>query len=52
MLAIPLPVEIEDRLDQLAEMTGKTTTLLAKQAINEYLERELWQITETEHALN
>lgn len=51
MLAIPLSVEVEDQLAQLAEMTGKTKTLLAKQAINDYLEREMWQITETEHAL-
>jgi len=38
MLAIRLPVEIENRLDALAKATGRTKTYYAREAILEYLE--------------
>ena len=38
MLAIRLPADIENRLDQLAQRTGRTTTFYAREAILEYLE--------------
>ncbi|GAB4236594.1 MAG: hypothetical protein OHK0028_13550 [Deltaproteobacteria bacterium] len=37
MLAIRLPREIEDRLDDLAMKTGRTRTYYAREAILEYL---------------
>lgn len=38
MLAIRLDPEIEERLAQLAEKTGRTKTFYAREAILEYLE--------------
>ena len=38
MLAIRLPVEIEDRLDNLAKRTGRSKTFYAREAILEPLE--------------
>lgn len=38
MLAIRLPQEIEERLDQLAERTGRTKTYFAREAILAYLD--------------
>lgn len=38
MLAIRLPADIEDRLNQLAQSTGRTKTFYAREAIMEYLD--------------
>jgi RHH-type transcriptional regulator, rel operon repressor / antitoxin RelB len=38
MLAIRLPIEIEKRLNALAQATGRTKTFYAKEAILEYLD--------------
>jgi RHH-type rel operon transcriptional repressor/antitoxin RelB len=38
MLAIRLPSEIEERLDALAQETGRTKTTLAREAILEYID--------------
>ena len=38
MLAIRLPIEIEDRLDNLAKRTGRSKTFYAREAILEHLE--------------
>jgi RHH-type transcriptional regulator, rel operon repressor / antitoxin RelB len=38
MLAIRLPVEIEDRLEALAKATGRTKTYYAREAILEHLD--------------
>jgi RHH-type rel operon transcriptional repressor/antitoxin RelB len=38
MLAIRLPPEIEERLDRLARMTGRTKTFYAREAILEHLD--------------
>ena len=37
MLAIRLPKNIEDRMDNLAKRTGRTKTFYARQAIVEHL---------------
>jgi RHH-type rel operon transcriptional repressor/antitoxin RelB len=37
MLAIRLPIEIEDRLEALARRTGHTKTFFAREAILEYI---------------
>jgi RHH-type rel operon transcriptional repressor/antitoxin RelB len=38
MLAIRLPEEIEERLNALAQETGRTKTTLAREAILEYID--------------
>lgn len=38
MLAIRLPAEIEERLNALAQQTGRSKTALAREAILEYIE--------------
>jgi RHH-type transcriptional regulator, rel operon repressor / antitoxin RelB len=38
MLAIRLPSEIEDRLEALAQATGRTKTFYAREAILEHIE--------------
>ena len=38
MLAIRLPVEIEERLEKLAKSTGRTKSFYVRQAILEHLE--------------
>lgn len=38
MLAIRLPVEVEARLEALAQATGRTKTFYARQAILEHLD--------------
>ncbi|AWB66271.1 anti-toxin [Saccharobesus litoralis] len=38
MLSLRLPVEIEDRLSNLAQTTGRTKTYYAKEAILRYLD--------------
>ena len=38
MLAIRIPKEIEERLEQLAQKTGRTKTFYAREAILEHIE--------------
>lgn len=38
MLAIRLPIEIENRLEALSKATGRTKTYYAREAILEYLD--------------
>ncbi|WP_160005155.1 DUF6290 family protein [Rhizobium sp. 18055] len=38
MLAIRLPAEIEERLDELAKRTGRSKSFYAREAILEYLD--------------
>lgn len=38
MLAIRLPKDIEDRLDNLAKQTGRTKTFYVREAIMEHLD--------------
>jgi RHH-type rel operon transcriptional repressor/antitoxin RelB len=38
MLAIRLPEDIEQRLDRLAQETGRTKTALAREALLEYMD--------------
>ena len=38
MLAIRLPIEIENRLEALAKATGRTKTYYAREAILKYIE--------------
>ena len=40
MLALRLPPEIEQRLEKLAQKTGRTKSYYAKKAITEFLQDE------------
>ncbi len=46
VLTIRVPEEVQHDLETLAEMTGRSRSWLAMQAINEYLERERWQVSQ------
>lgn len=48
MLSLRLPIEIESRLMQLAQNTGRTKTFYAKEAIVKYLD----EMEDTYIALN
>ena len=51
MLAIRLPKEIEQRLQDLADKTGRTKTFYAREAILEHLE-DLEDIYDAENRLS
>ena len=51
VMSVRLPDEVEQQLGQLAQSTGRTKSWLANQAIQDYLAREAWQITEVEATL-
>ena len=38
MIAVRVPHEVEDRLDQLAKLTGRTKTFYVREAIVEHLD--------------
>ena len=42
--SLRLPKGIKDRLQELADATGRTKSFLAQDAIEKYLELESWQI--------
>jgi predicted transcriptional regulator len=50
-MSVRLPEDVEQKLGQLAQSTGRTKSWLANQAIQDYLDREAWQITEIEAAI-
>lgn len=51
VMSVRLPSEIEQQLMQLAEATNRKKSWLVTQAIQDYLERESWQVKEIEQAL-
>jgi predicted transcriptional regulator len=50
-MSVRIPEDVEKKLTQLAESTGRTKSWITNQAIQDYLERELWQINEIKDAL-
>ncbi|AEM47357.1 DNA-binding CopG-like domain-containing protein [Acidithiobacillus ferrivorans SS3] len=46
VLTIRVPEEVQHDLGSLAEMTGRSRSWLAMEAIKEYLEREQWQVSQ------
>ncbi|UTV82405.1 ribbon-helix-helix protein, CopG family (plasmid) [Acidithiobacillus sp. YTS05] len=50
-MTIRVPDEVRDELEALAKMTGRTRSWLAAEAINEYLERERWQVAQIQEGL-
>ncbi|GIU04133.1 MULTISPECIES: CopG family ribbon-helix-helix protein [Shewanella] len=51
VMSVRLSDESEQKLVQLAQSTGRTKSWLANQAIQDYLDREAWQIAEIQTAL-
>lgn len=52
ILTLRVPVEVKQRLDQLAEVTHRSKSWLAGAALHQYLELESWQIDEIRAGLS
>lgn len=50
-LNLRIPLEIRDQLKDLADITGRTKSFLASQAIESYLTTQAWQIKAIEKAI-
>ena len=50
-MTIRLESEMKAHLDNLAEITHRSKSFLAAEAINEYLNRHAWQLTEIKQGL-
>lgn len=50
-MSMRLPASLLEQLGQLAEATGRTKSYLAVQAIQDFVDREAWQIAEIKQAL-
>ena len=51
MMSLHLPDHVARQLEHMAEATGLTQSALAGQAIEDYLQREAWQLAEIGRAL-
>lgn len=51
VMSVRIPDELANQLSLLAEATGRTKSYLAGQAIQDFLDREAWQITEIKQAI-
>jgi predicted transcriptional regulator len=51
IVTVRLNEQLKRRLEALAQGTKRTKSFLAAEAIAQYLEREAWQIEETQKAL-
>ena len=50
-MSMRLPTALADQLGALAEATGRTKSFLAVQAIQDFVEREAWQVAEIKKGL-
>lgn len=50
-MSMRLPASLLEQLGQLAEATGRTKSFLAVQAIQDFVDREAWQVAEIQQAL-
>jgi len=50
-MSMRLPSELASRLGELAEATGRTKSFLVLQAIQDFVEREAWQVAEITQGL-
>ena len=48
---IRLPDELRERVDSLAEATGRSMNYHVQRAVEEYVERQAWQVQSVLHAL-
>lgn len=51
-MSVRIPAEVEQKLSLLAESTGRTKSWITNQAIQNYLDQELWQVSEIKKALD
>ena len=51
MLNVRVPPDVKDKLDKLAEATGRSKTTLAIEALKGYLEEQAWQIADIQEGL-
>lgn len=51
ILTLRVPVEVKQQLDKLADATHRSKSWLAGEAIQRYLDLEVWQIGEITQAL-
>lgn len=50
-ISMRLPAELVAQLEALAEATGRTKSSLVTQAIQDFVEREAWQVAEIKRGL-
>lgn len=50
-MSLRLPAELKNKLELLAEATGRNKSVLAIEALDKYLEAESWQIKEIQEGL-
>ena len=50
-LSLRVPQNVVDQLGLLAEATGKSRNFLAIQAMQDFIEREAWQVQEIQEAI-
>lgn len=50
-LSLRVPTETIEQLGQLAEATGKSRNFIAVQAMQDFIEREAWQVAEIRQAI-
>ena len=50
-MSMRLPAELATQLGELAKATGRTKSFLAIQAIQDFVEREAWQVAEIKKGL-
>ncbi|MBD1575728.1 MULTISPECIES: CopG family ribbon-helix-helix protein [Vibrio] len=51
-MSVRIPEEVEKKLAILAKSTGRTKSWITNQAIQSYLDRELWQVNEIKKAIS
>ena len=51
-MSLRLPKELAAQLGELAQATGRTKSWLAVQALQDFVEREAWQVAEIKKALH
>ncbi len=50
-LSLRVPQSVVDQLGLLADATGKSRNFLAVQAMQDFIEREAWQVAEIQQAI-
>jgi RHH-type rel operon transcriptional repressor/antitoxin RelB len=50
-LTLRVPIEMKERLDKLADVTHRSKSYLAGEALRQYIDLEAWQIGEIQQAL-
>jgi len=50
-MSLRLPKELALRLGELAQATGRSKSFLAVQALQDFIEREAWQVAEIQQAI-